>query len=349
MWGVIMGYSAMADKIRNNASTLEQSIARLEGISLDAVWTGEAHDELTSNLKTSISAIKTQVRNSRSLADALESVQRYKNNKSSISDLKSSLNSIPDTPENDSKRDYYRNKINSLESQNNGLKTNIEAKLGIESVSTQFEIVIYEPSKDYAEYVVDLADLLALFQSGSLKETSDRYNSRDSLYDFYTREEVNSVVSDIKNRYAGRSAAVNCALGVMQMAADVGIKIDYDLLRGSNKLLTTDDLVSGADCVTFASWAISQGTDKLSKTLNPQEFVNLGTKIDYSQAKMGDIFALKYADRGGHVMLVVDNDPESGRALVAEAKDEGIVLTNIKYSTLKDKKYSARDLTDIYD
>jgi cell wall-associated NlpC family hydrolase len=196
------------------------------------------------------------------------------------------------------------------------------------------------------DYIVDLGSLYSLFANNSLSQIS----SSSSLYDYYSRDTVYGRISEIKNQYSGRQAAVNCALGIIDMAASVGKKLNYELLRGTNDLLTIDKLVTGSDCVSFASWAISQGSEKVTKTFSTQEFVNLGTKIDYSQAQVGDVFTLKYADRGGHVMLVVENHPEQGSCLVAEAGGEnrGVVLTEIKYSVLQDKKYTARDLTEFY-
>lgn len=344
-----MGYSSLAQDIKNKASMLEQSLSKIENNTLDTVWAGEAHDELTTNLKTSVKVMKDQVNNAKKLANALESLQKYKDNNESISSYRSSLNGLPDTEEYSSKRSYYRSKISTLESQNSNLKSTINSSLGgISSVSTQFSLITYQPTNSYGEYVVDLGELLALFQSGKLKSMSDSNKSSDSLYDFYSKEQVEDVLSQIKQNYRGRGAAVNCALGVMQMAANVGMKLDYDLLRGSNKLLTIDGIATGSDCVSFASWAISQGSDKVDKTYSTSEFVKLGNKIDYSQAVPGDVFTLKYSGSGGHVMLVVENHPESNSALVAEAKGDSVVLTNIKYSTLNDLEYSARDLTDFY-
>ncbi len=344
-----MSYSSLAQKINNNASMLEQSLSKIENNNLDSVWAGEAHDQLTSNLKTSVNVMKNQIDNSKKLANALDSLQKYKDNNDSISSYKSSLNGLPDTEEYSSKRDYYRSKISSLESQNSNLRSSINSSLSaISSISTQFDLIVYQPTNSYGEYVVDLGELLALFQSGKLKSMSDSKKSSDSLYDFYSKEQVEGVLTQIKQNYRGRGAAVNCALGVMQMAANVGMKLDYDLLRGSNKLLTVDGIATGSDCVSFASWAISQGSDKIDKTYSTSEFVKLGNKIDYSQAVPGDVFTLKYSGSGGHVMLIVENHPETNSALVAEAKGDSVVLTNIKYSLLDKLKYSARDLSDFY-
>lgn len=344
-----MGYSSLAQKIRSNVSLVEQDVSAMKNVSLDSIWSGEAHDELTSNLKSSLSVLERQIESTKQLASALDSLQKYKDNDKKIDSLRSSRNSLPNTPEYDSKRNYYSSEINSLEATNSSLKSSINSSLGyVSSVSTQYTLVDYQPGNTYGEYVVDLNELLALFKSGKLVSLSDSNKSSDSLYDYYSKEEVSNVVSGIKQKYSGRGAAVNCALGVMNMAAQVGVKLDYDLLRGSNKLLTIDGIATGSDCVSFASWAISQGSDKVDKTYSTTEFVRLGHKIDYSQAQAGDVFTLKYSGSGGHVMLVVENHPESNKALVAEAKGDSVVLTEIKYSTLEKYEYTARDLTDFY-
>lgn len=342
-----MGYNIIASKIRSETSLLENSIGSINGLSFDSVWSGEAHNTLISNLNSCVNSISSQKNLINKYADILDELQKYKDNKEKISSLNTSLSNLSNDEANNSRRNEIRSSISSLDKTNNAIRATINSFISsLTSYSTSFSKIDYDVSNElgYMEYIVDLGELYSLFANKKLDKISDSKN----LYNYYSQEEAHRIIDSINAQYSGREAAVNCALGIINMAASVGKKLDYELLRGSNSLLSLDQVVSGADCVSFASWAISQGSDKVTKTFSTKEFVNLGNKINYEQAQQGDVFTLKYSSPGGHVMLVVENHPETQSALVAEAKQEGIVLTEIKYSILKDKKYSARDLTDFY-
>lgn len=341
-----MDYSKIANNLKDNITSLTEALKSVQEVSFDGIWSGDAYNNLTSSLKTIVSSGTTQKDLLNNLVSALDKLQVYKNNCKKIDSLESSISS---TMTESDRADVY-SAISGLKKDNNNLKSNINKLLEtITGVSTNYEVIDYnvDTDNDYKQYAVDINELYDLFASGSLKKIEYR---SDSLYNYYSRDEAHRIINSINEQYDGREAAVNCALGVIQMAASVGKKLNYYLRENTNALLTLDDVANYSDCVSFASWALSQGSNKVTKTFNTTEFSNLGTKINYADAKQGDIFTTKYSGSGGHVMLVVDNSPENGCALVAEAggRDRGVVLTRIKYSTLEDKNYSARDLTDLY-
>lgn len=344
-----MGYKEIANIIKSKLNTYSSAVNALDYKKFDSIWQGSTHDNLINQLKSTITSFNSQGSKLSEFANILEKLQQYKDNKEKISSLRDSLSKLDNTFENSSTISSLNSSISSLESTNNSLKSEINNYLStIKCLNTNYEVINYEVPTDYTDYIVDLKSLYSLFESDSLKQIPD--GNRQSLYNYYSKDLVYERMSEIKSQYTGREAAVNCALGIIQMAADVNKKLNYSLRRGTNSLMTLDEVVSGADCCTFASWAISQGSDWVNKTYSTSEFVNLGNKIDYAQAQVGDVFTLKYSGRGGHVMLIVENHPETNSALVAEAGGEkrGVVLTEIKYSVLKDKKYTARDLTEFY-
>ena len=63
----------------------------------------------------------------------------------------------------------------------------------------------------------------------------------------------------------------------------------------------------------------------------------------------GDIYTNKYSG-GGHVMLVVENHPETNSATVVHAagREKGIMVEEMRYKILKDNNYIAQDLSGIY-
>lgn len=344
-----MSYSSIAENIRSKVDTLNTSISNCEEINFDSVWGGSAHNNLTSNLDSALKAIKTQRDNALNLADALDDLQIYKDNEEKIDSINYALSNISNTEENQETIRKYNNQISGLQTTNSSLKTSIKTAINaITSVSTQFELVNYEPSDNYKEYAVDLSEMLLLFESGALTKLSDSNSSSDSLYDYYSEAEVDSMIAGIKEKYSGRDAAVNCALGVMQMAADVGLKLDYDWGGGHTTVTDIDAVATGVDCSAFASWAINQGASSTFNTRCTDSLVYVGDKVSYEDAQKGDI--LVYNSGGeGHVVMIVDNDPETQQFLVVEAsgKNAGVIMQTRSYASLSGT-YQARDLSSIY-
>lgn len=344
-----MSYASIASTIKGHVSTLGEGVSSVKGVSFDGVWSGDAYSNLSSDLETVIKKIDTQKKALSNFVDALNKLDKYKKNDEEISSKRSTLSSLADTPENASKISNLRADISSLEKENTTLKSDIKSLIsGISSVSSEIEIVEANISTDYEGYVVDLADMLALFRSGSLTQLSDYNQSSNSLYDYYSKEDVESMLSEIKQKYTGRDAAVNCALGIMKMASDVGVKLDYDWGGGHTAVANVDSVANGVDCSGFASWVINQGSSEDFRPRGTVSLVNVGKKISYEEAQKGDI--LVYNTNGsGHVIMIIDNNPETQQFLVAEAagSNTGVIMQTRSYSSLSGT-YAARDLSGIY-
>ncbi|MGN1371618.1 MAG: NlpC/P60 family protein [Candidatus Coprovivens sp.] len=342
-----MGYSSIASSIRNKVKSVDTALSSVKGISFTGVWSGDAYNTQSSNLNDSLNNISAQRDLAIKLADALDKLQQYKDNKEKIESLQSQLNSLANTEENASLISSLRNQISQLQSANNTLRSDIGAIVsGFSSVSTKYEEVKYEANTDYMDYVVDLADMLTLFNSGSLTKIPD--SGKNSLYDYYSEEEVDAKLNEIRSKYSGREAAVNCALGIMEMAASVGLKLDYDWGGGHTTVTDVDHVATGTDCSAFASWAINQGASSTFNTKTTAGLINVGTQVSYEDAQKGDI--LVYNSGGnGHVVMIVDNDPDTQQFLVVEASgsNSGVIMQTRSYASLSGT-YQARDLSSIY-
>ncbi len=342
-----MGYSAIASSIRSNSETVNSVLSSTKNVSFDGIWSGDAHTSQTTKLKDALDVLNTQREQTINLADALDKLQKYKNNKEKISSLESQLRGLADTEENASLISSLRTQISQLQTENNNLRSEITAVVsGFNSITTKYEVVNHEVSKNYEDYVVELADMLNMFNSNSLTKIPD--GGKNSLYDYYSKEEVLSRLEEIRSQYSGRDAAVNCALGIMDMAADVGLKLDYDWGGGHSTVTSVDHVATGTDCSAFASWAINQGAASTFNTQTTRGLVKVGTNIDYEDAQKGDI--LVYNSNGsGHVVMIVDNDPATQQFLVVEAAGSatGVVMRTRSYASLSGT-YQARDLSSIY-
>ncbi len=157
-----MDYAGLASSISSEVNSLNNFIEGINASSLDAIWSGDAHDALTQNLQTAITKIKEQNTNALKLADALNNLQTYKNNKENLANLTRTYNSL-DSRENSSQRNSLYKQINSLQTQNVSLKASINSALGsISSVSTQFEVINYDASSNstYKDYTNGISELV---------------------------------------------------------------------------------------------------------------------------------------------------------------------------------------------
>lgn len=341
-----MSYVEAANSIKSTADVLKSSVDKIDSSAFDSIWKGQAHDALTSKLTDSLSKIKKQQISVNRFTNAIEKIDKYKENKENIKSLRIEYDNIVDTKDNIEanrmRRMQLKNKIHNLEYLNKTLKNVIVSALNsISSVSSEYDVINYDSSQNegYKEYIVDLYDFMSLLNSGGLTTFSSGNSSE--LYNYYSKEEVEGRIESIKNQYTGRDAAVNCALGVMQMAAQVGKKLN--LGWGGFDGETHDEVIVGSNYNSFTSWAINQGSNVNNISLTG--ILDAGRNTSYEDAQKGDVLV----NSAGNMVMIVDNDTNQQEFLVAEVTDptEGVVVQAKSYASLTGS-YQAMDLSSIY-
>lgn len=361
-----MGYSALASTLKTQLSELTYLTTDVKAISFDSIWSGSAHDGLTTTLNDVISKVEKQKSNIQKFAETLELLQKYKDRKEKISSLKNEYSRLADTDENRNAKINLSSLINTLSVSNAQLKTNIINSLsGFDSVSSEVEIVTYDPSvEDYGQFIVDVDSLVAAYANNRSTTNPDdplRMLTKGSLYDYYNSYDENGnviegsgkayvegLILDIQKKYSGRDAAVNSALAILQLAADKGIKLDYEHkgTSGYEPYVPTAQVASGVDCNPFVSWCVDKGVEGGFQWRPVGNFQSIGTKIDredWNTAKPGDLLSSE-----GHIIMIVDNDPENGTFTIAHASGStrGILIEEKPYTSFS--SYSVRDMTAVY-
>ena len=344
-----MGYSSIASSIRDKVSNLSAHKSVIDVLDFNGVWKGEAHDAQISSLNKVLGNISTEMTNLENFANLLDLVQSYKDKKTEIENLVSKLDSIPDTEENASKRASLKNDINKLKKEVSDLKSSISSKVSFSNVDSDVEVINYQYDvSNYGDfvYLFDYNNLMQMNRSGQLS-LFNWEQGKETLYDYYDRKYVNDVLLDIRSKYFGREAAVNCTLAMMQMAANVGKKLTYD---GS---LDIFDIGVKSDCAVFASWGVNMGTRY--GDFDKKNVLNLyrsGTEYEYyEEALPGDVFVHFGADRGSyHATFLVENDVENKVVTIAEAGGSsiGVRIRKMSYEELKDRSYRAVNMSQYY-
>ena len=345
-----MGYSALASSIRSNADLYTDSITAIRGLNFKSVWKGPASESTIGILDQAIAKLSAEQSGLNFFASILDKVQVYKDNKEKLETLEDEYNKLPNTKANYNRRVKLWNDIKTLYNQNVQLKESIISALSSVSVDELDATVIAANMVVAPSYILDVNSLLALFRSGKLRKLADG----DSLYKYISEEQVLAGLQDIKNKYSGREAAVNSALYILQIAADCGIKLDYQH-KGTNPrqpYVPTSQLASGIDCNPFTSWVVDKGVEGGFQWRPVESFKSVGQAIPYenwNNAQPGDVFVVAN-DSGRHVGVIIENHPESGTFVCAEASGStaGIILQTRSYGSLRGSGYSVQDMTNVY-
>ncbi len=343
-----MDYSTIANSIKEKAESMSLAANNINKSSFDSIWKGSAHDTLTSDLSKSISRINKQKSAANKFATALEKIEKYKENKKQIEELYSQLNSIVDDAEGKNARSNaiarrrIKDRIYNYKYLNGNLKSSINGLLNsITSVSSELEVINYDINSgaEYKEFVVDIGEFLTKFNTGDLKTFGSSANS-SSIYDYYSHEEINNRIDEIKTQYTGRDAAVNCVLGVMEMAASVGGKLDLNWNSPSES--NVDDVAVGSTYNSLASWAVNQGANTV---VSSGKIIGEGQNTTYEQAQKGDVLV---SDTGSMIMIL-DNDLEQQEFLIVDTTnpEDGAIVQAKSYASLTGN-YQAIDLSSIY-
>lgn len=233
---------------------------------------------------------------------------------------------------------------------------------------------LHDYTENSFDYICDIYALLNVYSSGELvklKSENSPYNMY--FYDLFTviKDEYGKIlfngeqyITDLYNlvqkKYKGREAAVNSALLILKLAADRGVKYDYQH-KGTytNQVeVLLKDVISGVDCNAFVSWVVASGCDDEFHWQGCEGFndrydcFDSGPVIDYSSAKPGDIFVNnKNSGSGAHIGVIIANDSERGVFIVAEARSDsvGIILGERTYAELETEGYNVRDMEKFYE
>ncbi len=344
-----MNYASVASSINTSLTGFENLASQLNDVSFSSVWSGDAYTTQSNNLTQTIQKLKSEISYIKTFTSALNKLQEYKNNKESLESLRSQYSSLANTEENASARSSLSSQISSLETENSNLKSSIISLLStISGISNDIETVSYVPQEDYKAYAEQISDLYNWNEQGRLALLY-----KDSLFNYVSPEQVETELNSIKNQYNGRNAAVNCAVGLMHIAAEVGKKIGYldERYDGDTHYSTHNpetfplsEVINGTDCSSFVSWAVNQGAIGNFTTHSTKDFKTVGNPIAFNVARPGDIIV----SNNSHVGLIVENHPEGNYFLVAEegGEDRGLVVQKRPYSSLEN--FKARDLSYVY-
>lgn len=360
-------YGTISVVLDGKINYMNGSLSGVKKLSFDGVWSGPAHDALTGSLDKTLANADTIEADLKTFSKAMNQLNKYKKNKEKIADLQLAISKITIPDDEKGAEEAYaaiaelEKQIKALEDENKILRAEIEGLLSsIGSISSSVEAISYnfDSFDEYIKFIIDIYELKAIYEkSGALR----MMGAGDSLYNYYNSYDENGnvikgsgkayvegIILDIQEKYSGREASVNSALAILQLAANAGIKINYEHAgtSGYDPYVPTSAVATGVDCNPFVSWCLDKGVPGGFQWRPVGNFTSIGTGYsDWTQAQPGDVLA-----NGGHVSMIVENDVETGTFVIAEASGSlaGIRMKSVSYQYLKGNGYTCRDMSQIY-
>lgn len=148
----------------------------------------------------------------------------------------------------------------------------------------------------------------------------------DNIYNLPVAEKISRVVATAGSGKSGASYdASNLDQSVSQTAVDL-INYAYQFL-GNPYVYGGNSLTNGIDCSGFVKQIFAHYGYSLPRTSSA--YPSAGTRIDYRDAKPGDILVYRYGDGSGHVAIYIGD----GQIVHASTPATGICIGNAYFTT----------------
>lgn len=193
-----MGYTAKASSISTGTTKVSDSLLVIDGYNLTGLWSGPAFTKQSEDLLKIKEKLEKEIQKCVSYASSLETLQRYKNNKNTITGLYSSLYSLPSDEEYDDDRKIYNRKIAILENENQQLRESLLANMAAFSASkigAELSLVSYDVNPlphEYNEiplmFQTDYPDIP--FSQGSVATSGCGISCAAMVISYYSESEV---------------------------------------------------------------------------------------------------------------------------------------------------------------
>lgn len=313
------------------------------------VWEGVSCDNLNTCANEFVGEFKGPINTQMTkFASALDYNEKYEKIKDKCELVQSSYE-IAVSSDDTELASQYRKELSALQQEKEKLKILIESLLSsVAGVKIDIvESTILETYSTSTAISTNTDELLLAM--GGLRKLGEK----ETLASFYEEGYIQEVLADIQKNYSGRDIAVQSALALIKLAADKGVKLDYDFGGAHDGTeVTTNDVLKGVDCSSFASFIINQASTKSYPNMTTGTLKNNFSqyKVNYEDAKPGDLLNYHRGDNG-HVEIIIENHPEEGYFITAEAKStpDGIVLSKTSYSSCRSSGQDVYNMDEVYD
>lgn len=349
-----MSYGGYANSIIGKKSELDSITSNVNNLNFDGIWKSKASQKLLVSLNDILSKIKVESGNLNTFAKAVRRIDELIEIDGKIAELSARLMSIDvDTEEGEAAAATIQGEISQLEQKKQQIKNEIKGAIsGFTSVSSDYSIAFSGISSASWNELVEKAGEFSKLPTGDLfKALTIVDNNGNVIRD--GEQYVNAEINAIKARYTGTERNYYVAMKIIELSLEGRVRIPY-VHNGTTSTGKTIDtriavptsaLRRGVDCNAFVSYVIF-GEDSTEKWLEVGKYKNAGQAVSsYEQMQAGDIFA-----NGKHVGVIVENNPETGEALILHSTRANMQMEmeKVNYNYFSSKGYSIRRVDSNY-
>ena len=349
-----MSYGGSASSVISKKNDINNVVTSVNNLDFDSVWKSQASQKLLSSLDNLMNKINTEMSNLQAYADALRKIDECIEIDGRIADLSARLSAIDtDTVEGADDAASIRAEISRLKSKKEQIKNQIKGIIsGFGSVGAEFAMSFTGISAASWNELVVMAEEFKKLDTGNLFKALTLYDDNGNVIRD-GEEYVNDRINAIKARYTGVERNFYVSKAIIELSLEAGVRVPYahngttSTGKGIDTRIAvpTSTLGKGIDCNAFASYVIFD-ENSTEKWLEVGKYDDAGVAVNsYEEMQAGDIFA-----NGGHVGLIVANNPETGEALVlhATSKNDVMEFEKVNYSYFDAKGHSIRRVDSNY-
>lgn len=290
-----MSYASSIAQIKGDVEKLQGLRSTIEGLDMDSIWEGPAHDKQKVNLESLLSALDTQIENCNTLTAAMELIDQYDDINRTAESYANTMASLNRNADNyQSTYNKYKSEYNSAILKRNKIKKDVDSTLsGItakysESL-TDLSPVEVTSTVDIYKDTVDLGNSIATSLDMKKAISSVTYGKLDESKMYPNFDNTDAWVS--KNPYAGRNTG-QCTWFAWGRFYEI---YGYDPgFRGN-----------GNQCV---GQLVNTHPDKFERSETPVA---------------GAVFSTGLGQKYGHVGIVLEVDEENDKIVIQDGNYNG--------------------------
>lgn len=329
-----MSYGGVSSKTNSGAIKIGDISTKVKGLDLEGVWSGSAYNTMSSAIDdvcTDFETVKSQLT---SFAGILNLLDQYIALVVKIDGLRQQLSGLD--PEDDKELiESINAQIVQLEAERVELKSNIISRLGAFSVIGGTASTITLSNYSLEEIYQKVGAFSALPVGNVISHLTIYDENGNVVRD--GQEYFDSVINDIKRKYTGVERNYYVSMAIVDLSLEAGVRTPYahNGTAASGKTEDTRIAVPGStfkngiDCNAFASFVIFD-ENSTTKWLAVQQYPYAGEGVTYETAQAGDVFA-----NGGHVGMVVANNPETQELVILHATGPAMKFETKSYASMQ--------------
>ena len=290
-----MSYASSIAQIKGDVEKLQGLRNTIEGMDMDSIWEGPAHDKQKVNLESLLSALDVQIGNCNTLAAAMELIDQYDDINRTAESYASTMASLNRNADNyQSVYNKYKSEYNSAILKRNKIKKDVDSTLsGItgkysESL-TDLSPVEVTSTVDIYKDTVDLGNSIATSLDMKKAIASVSYGKLDESKMYPNFENTDAWIG--KNPYAGRNTGQCTWFAWGRFYEIYGFDPGF---RGN-----------GNQCV---GQLVNAHPDKFERSNTPVA---------------GSVFSTGLGQKYGHVGIVLEVDEENDRIVIQDGNYNG--------------------------